>query len=148
MFIFVKNTPEEAKIPEIWETEEEKSKSFKDLRGFYIVYAKKYLQGKKFRNKFLDEDILVSRDGLDKLEGMLSFREQCLAVRLLDQFLLDSTVEDRKPDKKVRWNVDEFIHLAYQCRINGKPYKAQITVKRTVNNPLKFYGYILIDIKK
>ena len=31
-----------------------------------------------FVENALDEDILVSRDGIDKLEGMLSFREQCL----------------------------------------------------------------------
>jgi hypothetical protein len=138
MLIGVENTLNEAALPTTSETLEDQSKSFKDLRGFYIAHAKKYFQGKKFRNKFLDEPILVSRDGIDKLEGMLSFRDQCLAVRLLDQFLLDSAVEDRKPDKKTRWNVDEFIYLTCQCRINGKPYKAQTIVKRTANNPLNF----------
>ena len=78
---------------------------------------------------------------------MLSFREQCVAVQLLDQFLLNSTVEGRESDKKKRWNVDEFIYLACQCRINDKPYRVRTTVKKTVNNPLKFYGYILIDTK-
>jgi hypothetical protein len=41
----------------------------------------------------------------------------------------------------------KFIYLIYQCKINGKPYKAQTTVKKTINNPLKFYGYILLDRK-
>ncbi|GHV08515.1 hypothetical protein FACS189485_20090 [Spirochaetia bacterium] len=99
-------------LDEIGETEEDRSKSFPDLREFYIRYAKTHFQGKKYRNKDVDEDILVSRDGLDKLEGMLSFREQCVAIQLLDQFLLNSTVEGRESDKKKRWNVDEFIYLA------------------------------------
>jgi hypothetical protein len=147
MLVFVENKVQEGQIPEIWETEEDEQKSFKDLRRFYISYVKSRFQGKMFRNKALNEAILVSRDGIDKLEGMLSFREQCLAVQLLDKFLIDSTVEDRQPDKKGRWNVDEFIYLSYQCRISGKSYKALTTVKKTVNNPLKFYGYILLDVK-
>ncbi|MDR1176680.1 MAG: hypothetical protein LBK83_14550 [Treponema sp.] len=47
---------------------------------------------------YFNEDILVSRDGIDKPEGTLSFREQCPAIQLLDKFLTDSTVEDRKPE--------------------------------------------------
>jgi len=137
---------EEAKIPEIWETEEEKLKSFRDLRESQIKFAKNTFQGKKYHNMAMDKDILVSRDGIDKLEGMISFREQCIAIQLLDKFLIDSAVEGRKRDKKNRWNVDEFIYLAYQCKLNGKLYKALTTVKKTVNNPLKFYGYILIDM--
>jgi len=147
MLLFVENRLEEAQIPEIWETEEEKLKPFKDLREFYIKLAKNRFQGKRYRNKALDEDILVSRDGIDKLEGMISFREQCIAIQLLDKFLTDGAIEERKPDKKNRWNVDEFLYLAYRCKINGKQYKVLTTVKKTVNNPLKFYGYILIDIK-
>ena len=138
---------EKTQIPEIWETEEDKLKSFKDLREFYIKFLRNHFQGKKYRNKVLDEDILVSRDGIDKLEGMVSFREQCIAIQLVDKFLANSTVEGREPDRKNRWNVDEFIYLAYQCSINGKLYKTLTTVKKTVNNPLKFYGYILVDIK-
>jgi len=71
----------------------------------------------------VDEDILVSRDGIDKLEGMLSFREQCLAIQSLDKLLINSTIENRMPDRKNRWNVEEFIYLTCQCSINGKPYK-------------------------
>ena len=78
---------DEASIPEIWETEEEQRKSFKDLRTIYTQHAKDRFQGRKYRNKALDEDILVSRDGIDKLEGILSFREQCIAIQLIDQFL-------------------------------------------------------------
>jgi len=138
---------ENNQIPEIWETEEDKLKSFKDLREYYTKFLKNYFQGKKFHNEVLDEEILISRDGIDKLEGMLSFREQCIAIKLIDEFLTSSTVEGRESDRKNRWNVDEFVYLAYQCSINGKLYKALTTVKKTVNNPLKFYGYILVDIK-
>jgi hypothetical protein len=145
MLVFVETALQE--IPEIRETEEEKGKPFIELRELYINYAKTHFQGKKYHNRGLDEDILVSRDGIDKLEGMLSFREQCLAVRLLDTFLLDSTVEGRESDRKKRWNVDEFIYLTCRCKINDKPYEVRTTVKRTVNNPLKLYGFILIDMK-
>ena len=138
---------EKTQIPEIRETEEEKLMSFKDLRDYYTKFLKNHFQGKKYHNKVLDEDILVSRDGIDKLEGMLSFREQCMAIQVVDKFLTNSTVEGRESDRKNRWNVDEFIYLVYQCSINGKLYKTLTTVKKTVNNPLKFYGYILVDIK-
>jgi hypothetical protein len=147
MLRFVESVLNEAGIPKIWETDEDKSKSFKDLRAFYIQFAKTHFQGKKFYNKALNENILVSRDGIDKLEGMLSFREQCLAVQLLDTFLLESMVESRVSDKKKRRSVEEFIYLVYQYKINDKPYRVRTTVRKTVNNPLKFYGFILIDVK-
>ena len=147
MLIFVENRLHEAEIPEIWETEEEKRKSFKDLRKSFIKFARSHFQGNKYYNKAMNEDILVSRDGIDKLEGMLSFREQCIAIQLLDKILINSVVEKYEPDKKNRWNVEGFIYLVYQCRLNDKPYKIYTTIKKTVNNPLKFYGYILIDIK-
>ena len=120
---------EKTQIPEIRETEEDKLKSFKDLREFYVKFVKNHFHGKKYRNKVLDEDILVSRDGIDKLEGMVSFREQCIAMQLVDKLLINSSVEGREPDRKNRWNVDEFIYLAHQCKINGKLYKALTTVK-------------------
>jgi hypothetical protein len=141
------NSLNEEQIPEIGETEKETSMSFKDLREFYIKYAKTYFQGKKYHNNGLDKDILVSRDGIDKLESMISFREQSLAIQLLDKFLVNSTIEGRKPDRKNRWNVDEFVYLMCKCRINDKLYKVRTTAKKTNNNPLKFYGYILIDLK-
>jgi hypothetical protein len=147
MLIFVESQLHEAKIPEIWETEEEKRKSFKDLREFYIKFARSHFQGSKYHNKAMADDIIVSRDGIDKLEGMLSFREQCIVIQLLDKILINSVVEKHEPDKKNRWNVEGFIYLMCQCRINDKPYKIYTTIKKTVNNPLKFYGYILIDIK-
>jgi hypothetical protein len=147
MLIFVEDKLNEEQIIDIRETDEEESRSFKDLRGLYIKYARTNFQGKKYHNKGLDEDVLVSRDGIDKLEGMLSFREQCLAIQLLDKFLINSTIENRMPDRKNRWNVEEFIYLTCQCSINSKQYKVITTVKKTVNNPLKFYGYVLIDIK-
>ena len=147
MLRFVESALNEAGIPKIWETDEDKLKSFEDLRAFYIRFTKTHFQGKKFHNKALGEDILVSRDGIDKLEGMLSFREQCLAVQLFDTFLLESTVESRESDKKKRRSVEAFIYLAYQCKINDKPYRVRTTIRKTVNNPLKFYGFILIDIK-
>ena len=137
----------EAQIPEIWETEEEKHKLFKDLREFYIKFARTHFQGKKYYNKVLADNVIVSRDGIDKLEGMISFREQCVAIQLLDKILINSVVKKHEADKKSRWNVEGFIYLMCQCKINGKPYKIYTTIKKTVNNPLKFYGYILIDIK-
>ena len=147
MLVFVENRLYAAQIPEIRETEEEKRKSFKDLREFYIKFARSHFQGKKYYNKAMTDDIIVSRDGIDKLEGMLSFREQCIAFQLLDKILINSVVEKYESDKKSRWNVEGFIYLMWQCRINDKPYKIYTTIKKTVNNPLKFYGYILIDIK-
>ena len=147
MLVSVESNLRETKIPEISETEEDKCKQLKDLREFYIKFARTHFQGRKYRNKAMNEDILVSRDGIDKLEGMISFREQCIAIQLLDKILINSVVEKYEPDKKNRWNVEGFIYLVYQCRLNDKPYKIYTTIKKTVNNPLKFYGYILIDIK-
>jgi len=118
MLMFMENSLSKGQIPEIWEDENETSKSFKNLRDSYIKYAKIHFQGKKYLNNRIGEDILVSRDGIDKLESMINSREQCLAIRLLDIFLTGSTVEGRKPDMKNRWNVDEFVYLVCQCRIN------------------------------
>ena len=64
MLRFVEGKLEEAQIPEIWETEEEKALSIRELKNLNFVWALRYFRGKSFVNKSVNEAITVTRDGL------------------------------------------------------------------------------------
>jgi hypothetical protein len=54
----------EAAIPEIWETEEEKRLSNREIKDRNFSWALKNLRGKTYLNKSIKKNIYISRDGL------------------------------------------------------------------------------------
>jgi len=60
----VENKSNEASIPEIWETEEEKKLSAFDLKTKYKKFLQLHFQGRRYLNKDTGMAILVSSDGV------------------------------------------------------------------------------------
>ena len=140
----------EAGIPEIDginETATDKNMSDPELRASLINWLKKTWQGKSVFNKALKDKIDIPRRGIDKLEGMLAFREQILATKRIDKILSESIIDDWNFDQKGRKSVDSYVYLTCKCKINSKMFKITSYIRKTINSPLKFYGFILIDIK-
>jgi len=70
MLVFVCNL-EDAKIPEIWESEEEKSLSDRELKKVCFSWALQNLRGRAFARKLEGTVIHVSRDGLGEWKTVL-----------------------------------------------------------------------------
>jgi len=62
----------ETNIPEIWETEEDKTLSIGQLKYKYLQIARQQFQGKVFTNKETGKLIKISKDGL--MEWWRKFR--------------------------------------------------------------------------
>ena len=131
-------------IPEIWETEDEKSLSGAELKKKYIEFA----HGRfvcvppvMVVNKAKNWPIELSRRVISEWRIKSRTRERILAIQLLDSMIEGAkyfnTVEDTKETKGIE-SVSYFENL---CRINGKLFKINITVKKQVSPDRRFAYY-------
>jgi len=77
----MENMQEETLIPEIWETEEEKSLSIGKLKYCYLQIAKEKFQGNVYTNKDTQNPIRVSRDGIMEWWRKSRKREHIISVQ-------------------------------------------------------------------
>ena len=142
----MENTLNEAQIPDIWETEEDKKLSPRELRDSNFQWALKNFRGKNFINKSINQGISVSRDGLGEWKTVTKSREQALSVRILDILLENGTFWKEEPLKYPDPNIEKVIYFRQHCRINGKDYTAIITVKvYKAQGRHKYYHHFLDD---
>jgi hypothetical protein len=80
MLIFVKNIPQQAQIPEIRETEEERALSIGQIKHRYLQLAKQNFQGNVFVNKNTGKPIRVSRDGIMEWWRKSRRREHIISI--------------------------------------------------------------------
>jgi hypothetical protein len=124
-----------------------KRPSIDELRRECLKYAQQNFQGKTFINKATGREIQVSRQGIGEWKMKSKTREQILSIKILDRLLEDATFDHDAPDEKGRLNVDSFSYFNCLCVINGAPFHAIITVKRTKEYGDKYYHHYLEDIK-
>jgi hypothetical protein len=89
------------------ETDTEKVLSIHDLKQECFVYARKQFQGKKFTNKTMGREIIVSKDGLGEWKSKSKSREQILSVKILDKLLENSLFDHATEDKQGRKNIEK-----------------------------------------
>jgi len=99
MLMFVENQLQETQIPEIWETEEEKKLSDRNLKNKCFDFARQHFQGKKFKNKSIQKDIAVSRDGLSEWKTVTKSRDQAISIKILDSLMKSGTFWKEEPSK-------------------------------------------------
>jgi hypothetical protein len=146
MLFFMGNPLHEGQIPQIWETEDEKCLSTKELKELCFAFVRQHFQGKIFTNKSINKPISVSRDGLEKWETVTKSRDQMLSVKILDSLLQNSSYWKEEPPQNNDPNLEKVIYLRQNCRINGNAYQAIITIKvYKANNYHKYYHYYLDD---
>jgi hypothetical protein len=140
----VETKPEKALVLEIEETDEEKKLSLMALKKKYITIARsRFISSpvKTVLNKDTGWLIEISNKVINEWWGKSRTRERIIAIQLLDimiegaQFI--ETVEDNKKTPGIE-NVSYFTNC---CKINGKPYKINITVKKMLDKDRKFVYY-------
>jgi hypothetical protein len=133
--------------PEIGETEEDKNRSASDLKKFYFSWALNRFRGKNFRNKSINQDISVSRDGLSEWKTKTKSRDQAISVQKLDVFLENGQFWKEEPDKNNDPNIKKIIYLRQRCKINGYDYCAVLTIKvYKYDNYHKYYHHYLDNV--
>jgi hypothetical protein len=144
---FVENKPDGIHIPEVRETEEEKSLSIGRLKYCYLQIARQKFQGKVFTNKDTLSPIRVSRDGIMEWWRKSRKREHIISVQLLDFFLENGIFRGESLDYKNRPEIEGASEYESICKVNGKLFKVIIIVRKSVNDIAKFRYYTLRKIK-
>ena len=132
-------------IISIEETEEEKKLDDRTLKKSSKKYAQDNFQGKKYLNTDTGENILVSRDGIDKWEGKTKSREQAISIKKLDELLEKSKKAKSLPDKKGRENIEGYNYYNSPIDVNKKPYNANIAARKGEGDKLRYYYHFLKD---
>jgi hypothetical protein len=149
MLVFVEESLNGAKIPEIWETGEEKGLSVRELKNLNFAWALKQLRGKFFVNKAINEAVAVSRDGLGEWKTNTKSREQAISIRILGQLLTNAAFWKKKDHVPPDPNIKEVVYLRQDCMVNGKRYTAVFTVKvYKAGNRHKYHHHYLDDLEK
>jgi hypothetical protein len=118
------------------------------LRKECLEYARQNLQGRSFTNRATGREIMVSREGLGEWKMKSKSREQTLSIKILDQMLENALFDHDALDEQGRPNIENFSYFNHHCVINGTPFMAVITIKRTKHYGDKYYHHYLADIKK
>jgi len=143
----VENKLSETNIPEIWETEEDKSLSPQELKKKNFKWALENIRGKRFFNNSIKQNISVARDGIGEWKSTTKSREQALSIRMLGVLLEIATYWKEKPHVPPDANIEKVIYFKQCCRVNGKDYTAVITVKVYKSEGLhKYYHHYLDDL--
>ena len=143
----MENELKESKIPEIWETEEDKKLSTFDLKTKYKKFFQDNFQGNKYLNKDTDLLISVSSDGVRQWVKKSRSRDKIIAIQILD-FLLENSKYDGLPisDRKGRTEIEHYKHFHQPVFINRKKYNVILKVVKPINQPYKFYYFSLENI--
>ena len=131
------------RIPEIWETDEEKGISIGQLKYSYLQIARQNFQGKIFTNKCTEKPIRVSKDGIMEWWRKSRKREHILSVKLLDFFLENGNFISENPDYLSRKKIQSASQFESICRINGKIYRVIITTRKAVYDIDKFRYFVI-----
>jgi hypothetical protein len=123
---------EEAQVPEIWETEEEKELTSSELKKKYIAIARsRFIRNPPVTvlNKDTNWLIALSVRVVSEWRIKSRTRERILSIQLLDTMVEGAkfikTVEDTKNTE-----IESVSYFENLCKINGRPFKINITVKK------------------
>jgi len=140
----VKNISSEANIPEIWETEEDKELSTGNLKKKYFVIARK-----KFNrippfvvlNKEKNWLIEVSRRVISEWRIKTRTRERIISILLLDTMIEGARYLKTVKDTKNTFGIENVSYFENQCKINGKLFNVNITIKqqKSLNRMFAYY---------
>ena len=138
---------EKNQIPEIWETENEKALSVRELKNINFTWALKYLRGRSFVNKSIDKAVTVSRDGLGEWKTVTKSRDQAISIKILCKLLESAALWKEELPKNRDPNIEKVIYFRQKCKINGNMYIAIITIKvYRLQNYYKYYHHYLDDV--
>ena len=123
---------QEEKTAGIWETDEEKRLSLAALKKKYIAFARSRFIHKPplaVRNKDTNWLIEISNRVINEWWGKSRTRERILAIQLLDLMIEEAKIQETVEDSKKTPGIENVSYFRNYCRINGKLFKINITVK-------------------
>ena len=138
-------------IHEIWETEDEKILSAGDLKHKYYILA---------RDNFINDppiDILnkekkwlitLSRRVISEWRVKSRTRERIISIQLLDTMLEGAKFIKTVEDSKNTHGIESVSYFENSCKINGKLFRINITVKKQKNSNRRFaYYYSAVEFE-
>jgi hypothetical protein len=144
MLIFVESSLNEGQIPEIRETEDEKQLTVAALKKKYILFARsRFIHNPPMTvlNRDTNWFIELSNRVINEWWGKSRTKERILSIQLLDVMIEGAkflkTVDDAKKTPGIE-NVSYFENL---CKINSKPFRINITVKKMLDKNRRFAYY-------
>jgi len=146
----VENKPTVANTLEIWETEEDKSLSIKELKEKYTKYA---------RNYFIKNPSLIVTNRVTKWKIEITTRvvkewwkksrtrPRIISIQLLDRMIETADLVQTEKDRHNTPGIETVSEFENHCIINGDLYKIRIAVKQQVNRRFAYY-YGAVKINK
>jgi len=135
---------QEEKTAGIWETDEEKGLSLAALKKKYIAFARFRFIHKPplaVRNKDTNWLIEISNRVINEWWGKSRTRERILAIQLLDLMIEEAKIQETVEDSKKTPGIENVSYFRNYCKINGKLFKINITVKKILGLDRRFIYY-------
>jgi hypothetical protein len=133
MLIFVESSLNEGHIPEIRETEEEKQLTVAALKKKYLVIARnQFIHNPPMivLNKDTNWPIALSSRVISEWRIKSRTRERILSIQLLDIMIEGAKFIKTVKDTKNTDGIESVSYFENICKINGKPFRINITVKK------------------
>ena len=140
----MEDTLREVQPPEIWEAEEEKTLSIGGLKQKYLVFAQRqFIKNPPIVifNKDRNWPIELSRRVISEWRIKSRTRERILSIQLLDTMIEGARFLQTVEDTKHTPGIESVSYFENQCRINGRLYKINITVKKQILFNRRFVYY-------
>jgi hypothetical protein len=133
MLVFMENRVQEAQIPEIWETEEEKGLSAGNLKKKYFVIARsRFIRSPPVTvvNRDTNWPITLSGRVISEWRVKSRTRERILSIQLLDVMIQGAKFLKTVEDAKDTQGIESVSYFENACKINGKLFRINIIVKK------------------
>ncbi|MDR2716483.1 MAG: hypothetical protein LBB89_00250 [Treponema sp.] len=144
MLVFVENSLNERQIPEIGETGEEKNLTITALKKKYIVFARsRFIRNPPMTvlNRNTGWLIELSNRVINEWWGKSRTRERILSIQLLDVMIEGAKFLKAIEDTKKTPGIENVSYFENFCKINGKLFKINITVKKMLDKNRRFAYY-------
>ena len=147
----MENRLNEGQIPEIWETDEDKKLDIKELKEKYTKYAHDYYIKNPplaLINQNTKWDIEVTTRVVKEWWKKSRTRPRIIAIQLLDVMIETARLVKTGKDAKNTRGIESVSDFENICKIEGKPYKVRIIVKKQPNRRFAYYyGATNIEMK-
>ena len=140
----MENKTEGSQLPEIWETEEEKGLSIISLKKRYTTFARSRFictPPKAIFNIDTDWFIVLSNRVINEWWGKSRTRERILSIQLLDVMIEGAKYLNTTKDNKNTPGIKNVSYFENFCKINGRLFRINITVKKMLDNNRYFVYY-------
>jgi hypothetical protein len=129
------------KLPEIWETEEDKKLEIKQLKEKYTKYAHRLFINETplvLFNQNTQWKIEVTTRVIREWWRKSRTRPRIIAIQLLDIMIETAILIKTGEDTKHTPGIESVSEFENWCMIEGKPYRIRIVVKK---QPARYFVY-------